>query len=86
MRPTAPEMFKVAARYQAGMDLGAKRELRNMARRVFLDAYAQNQAAIKEAYPRDRTMQDLFFDDVRDRATPAETAPAPAVAASADPN
>lgn len=46
-------------------DLGGKRQLRDAAKRVWLDAYAANQGAVKESYPRDRRLQDLFFDDFR---------------------
>lgn len=68
----------VAARLTAMKEAGAQRELRNAARRVFVEAYVANQGAIKEAYPNDRRMQDLFFDDLRDAREAAEEEPAPA--------
>lgn len=51
------------------LGLGAKRQLRNLAREVWVEAYVANQGAVREAYPRDRRMQDLFFDDVRTART-----------------
>lgn len=74
----------VATRLQAMKDAGAQRELRNAARRVFVEAYVANQGAIKEAYPNDRRMQDLFFDDLRDARDTADEEPAPAPVASSN--
>ena len=43
----------------------SKRALRNSAKEDFLDTYARVASAIKGLFPRDKTLQDVFFDEVR---------------------
>ncbi len=43
----------------------SKRALRDAAKEDFLDTYARVASAIKGLFPRDRVMQDIFFEDVR---------------------
>lgn len=43
----------------------SKRALRNSAKEDFLDTYAKVASAIKALFPRDKTLQDVFFDEVR---------------------
>jgi hypothetical protein len=43
----------------------SKRALRNSAKEDFLDTYAKVASAIKGLFPRDKTLQDVFFDEVR---------------------
>ena len=42
-----------------------KRALRNAAKEDFLDLFAKAAGTIKALFPRDRAVQDIFFDDVR---------------------
>ena len=44
---------------------GSKRALRNSTKDAFLDTYASVANRIKSLFPRDKTLQDLFFEDVR---------------------
>ena len=44
-----------------------KRAVRNAARESFLNTYASVAAQIKGLFPRDKTTQDVFFEDVRSR-------------------
>jgi hypothetical protein len=85
-----PALVKVREEYEAALAerhdglarVGAKRELRNAAKGIWLDMYSRNQGAVREAYPRDKAMQNLFFDDFRGRAAapPDEDVGAPAPA------
>lgn len=59
---------------ETAADLRAKRDA---AREDFLDVYAATAARVKAEFPRDRAMQDLFFDRVTD-AVVAEDAAADA--------
>lgn len=56
---TALEQRRAAL--QAASDLRAKRDA---AREDFLDVYAVAAARVKAEYPRNRQMQDLFFDEI----------------------
>lgn len=84
----------VKARTAAGQKSAALRAVREVARRAFLATYEEIQGEIIAAFPRDSTMQELFFDDVRTRSSAAEaedtggdaeSASAPAPAASPAP-
>jgi len=78
----------VAARTQYEAALEARRNVvqtisdaaaaRDSAREDFLDVYAEVAARVKAEFPRDRAMQDLFFDRVRAEASPDETDSPPA--------
>jgi hypothetical protein len=51
---------------KSGMETtGALRAARNLAKEDFLDVYAAVAHRVRAAYPRDRRMHDLFFDNVR---------------------
>lgn len=43
----------------------SKRALRNGEKESFLDTYAKVASAIKGLFPRDKALQDIFFEDVR---------------------
>ena len=70
----------VRARYETALsnrasalnEAASKRAVRNAARESFLDTYASAAAQIKALFPRDKTMQDIFFDEVRTRGAEAE--------------
>lgn len=47
------------------------RARRDAAKEQFLDVYAQVAAQVKAAFPRNRPMQDLFFDEIFDRSSGA---------------
>jgi len=73
----------VAARDAASASVARKRELRNIAKHKWITAYLQNQGAIREAFPHDRSKQELCFDALRPRRAPSETVVAPSQAAPA---
>lgn len=50
------------------------RATRDAAKEDFLDVYAEITARVKAEFPRDRPMQDLFFDAVSEDGAPAEDA------------
>lgn len=54
----------IAARRLAIEDVDDTRARRNAAKEQLLDAYAQVAAQVKATFPRNRQMQDLFFDQV----------------------
>jgi hypothetical protein len=64
-----------AARLAAEGQVVASRAARDMAKERFLDLYAEIAAQIRSEFPRDRDMQDLFFDTVIHRARRVEDAP-----------
>lgn len=70
----------ISARREAQQALSDLRAARDVAREDFLDVYAEVAARVKAEFPRDRAMQDLFFDVVRaDHATDvSEPEPEPA--------
>jgi hypothetical protein len=49
------------------------RATRDAAKEDFLDVYAQITARVKAEFPRDRPMQDLFFDAVSEDGAPPRT-------------
>jgi hypothetical protein len=65
----------VAARLAAEGQVVASRAARDMAKERFLHLYAEIAAQIRSELPRDRDMQDLFFDTVIHRARRVEDAP-----------
>ena len=71
----------IGTRRNAQQSLSDLRAARDAAREDFLDVYAEVAARVKAEFPRDRVMQDLFFDTVRvDHAadtSDAEPVPAP---------
>ena len=66
----------VRARYETALanratalnEAANKRAVRNAARESFLNTYASVAAQIKALFPREKTMQDIFFEDVRSTA------------------
>ncbi|MEO5726198.1 MAG: hypothetical protein ABI134_27705 [Byssovorax sp.] len=52
------------ARRDALQNAGNARTARDLAKEDFLGVYAEIAARVKAEFPRDRKMQDLFFDDV----------------------
>lgn len=59
-------------RREAGQNASNKKAARDAAKEDYLDVYAQIAARVKAEYPRDRTMQDIFFDTVSDAGSPIE--------------
>lgn len=55
-------------RRQAGLTAGARRAERDLAKEDFLDVIAAIAGAIKQEHPRNRPLQDLFFDEVSAKA------------------
>ena len=55
----------LANRTTALQHAASKRALRDAAKEDFLDTYAKVASAIKGLFPRDKTLQDIFFEDVR---------------------
>jgi hypothetical protein len=75
----------LAKRRTAALALGQARAVRDTAREDYLDAYAKACSGVQSIFPRDRTTQDIFFDDVRAGAAadaggeePPAAAPTPA--------
>ena len=62
----------LAARNQARQDLRDARTNRNAAREHFIDLYAEISSLVKAEFPRNRVLQDLFFDRVRARPAAAD--------------
>ena len=70
---THARIVEVRTRYQTALAnrttalnfASGKRALRDAAKEDFLDTYAKVASAIKGLFPRDRVMQDIFFEDVR---------------------
>ena len=62
----------IDGRTAAGQSAAAKRAVRDVAKDVWLTVYIESQHRVEAEYPRDSTMQDLFFDDVRTPSTAAE--------------
>lgn len=64
------------ARYKAALDLRAtagqtardKRALRNAAKEAFITKYVEIMSRVEAEFPREKPMQDLFFDDVRTKS------------------
>jgi len=56
----------LAARRTAGEKASDLRAKRDAAKEDYLDVYAATAARVKAEFPRDRAMQDLFFDKVSD--------------------
>jgi len=56
----------LAARKTAMEQSADKRSLRDAAKEDFLDVYASASARVKGEFPRNRAMQDLFFDKVNE--------------------
>lgn len=65
----------VVARDAAQSEVVRARAARDMAKERFLDLYSEVAGHIRSEYPRDREMQDLFFDTVVHRARRVEDAP-----------
>lgn len=61
-------------RRAAGQKASNARAARDAAKEDFLDVYAEITARVKAEFPRDRPMQDIFFDSVWDDAASAEAA------------
>lgn len=59
-------------RREAGQNASNKKAARDAAKEDYLDVYAQVAARVKAEYPRDRAMQDIFFDTVSDAGSPIE--------------
>lgn len=59
----------IALRRSAEQSAEDMRARRDAAKQQFLDAYAQVTAGVKAAFPRNRPMQDLFFDEIPDRGS-----------------
>jgi hypothetical protein len=59
-------------RKEAGQNASNKKAARDTAKEDYLDVYAQVAARVKAEFPRDRAMQDLFFDTVSDAGSPIE--------------
>lgn len=57
------------ARRAAAQKASDKRAARDAAKEDFLDVYAEVAARLKAEFPRDRPMQDLFFDAVADASS-----------------
>ncbi len=63
-------------RYKAAIDLRTavgqtardKRALRNAAKEAFITKYVEIMSRVEAEFPRDRPMQDLFFDDARTKS------------------
>lgn len=62
----------LAARNQAQQDVRDARDARNATRERFIDLYVEITNRVKAEFPRNRVLQDLFFDQVRTRPTPAD--------------
>ena len=66
-------IVQVRTRYEAALTqrttalnaAASKRALRDAAKEDFLDNFAKVASAIKGLYPRDKALQDIFFEDVR---------------------
>ncbi len=73
-------IVQVRTRYEAALALRAtalnaaasKRALRDAAKEDFLDTYAKVASAIKGLFPRDKALQDIFFEDVRSASSDNE--------------
>jgi hypothetical protein len=63
---TARKAYEAAlsARRDALQNTSNARTARDLTKEDFLSVYAEIAARVKAEYPRDRKMQDLFFDDV----------------------
>ena len=59
----------LAARAENQRNVKDLRAARDAAKERFLDLYAQIASLVRAEFPRDRVLQDLFFDRVRSRAT-----------------
>ena len=55
-------------RRTAGQKTRDLRALRNAAKERFVTKYTQAQSRVEAEFPRDKVMQDLFFDDVRTKS------------------
>ena len=62
----------IEGRTQAGKAADDLRAKRDVAKEIFLTTYAEVASRVEAEFPRDTTMQDLFFDDVRTPSTAAE--------------
>jgi hypothetical protein len=51
-------------RRAAGQKASDLRAARNLIKEDFLSVYAEISSRVRAEFPRDRAMQDLFFDDV----------------------
>jgi hypothetical protein len=58
----------IELRDEAERQVVIAREARNVAKERFLDLYAEIAGQIRSIFPRDRRMQDLFFDDLSVRS------------------
>lgn len=57
------------ARTDAAQNVNNMRSLRDLAKKDFLDAYAEVANRIRALFPRNKKKQDLFFDTVTERAS-----------------
>jgi hypothetical protein len=62
----------IKARTHAGQLSTNLRAARDVAKETFLTAYSEITSRVSAEFPRDTTMQDLFFDDARARSTAAQ--------------
>lgn len=62
----------IETRRASGQKASNARAARDAAKEDFLDVYAEIAARVKAEFPRDRQMQDLFFDSVSDNAASAD--------------
>lgn len=69
LRTTYEEALE--ARRAAGQKASDLRAKRNFIKEDFLTVYAEIGARVRAEFPRDRAMQDLFFDEVRTDAADA---------------
>ncbi len=58
-------------RRAAGQNSRDKRAARNAAKESFIMTYVEVMALVEAAFPRDKVMQDLFFDEVRTKSAAA---------------
>ena len=54
----------LSARREALQNASNERTARDLAKEDFLSVYAEIASRVKAEFPRDRKMQDLFFDEV----------------------
>jgi hypothetical protein len=59
-------------RRTAGQKTRDLRALRNAAKERFVTKYTQAQSRVEAEFPRDKVMQDLFFDEVRTKSASEE--------------